>query len=67
MKHFVPVTKLLGTVAFSFWALVLHTPGPLAALVVIELVLLGFTGNIARNFKAARFDSGAGQTNPYSI
>lgn len=39
MKHFVPVTKLLGTVAFSFWALVLHTPGPLAALVVIELVL----------------------------
>ena len=53
MKHFVPVTKLLGTVAFSFWALVLHTPGPLAVLVVIELVLLGFTGNIARNFKAA--------------
>ena len=53
MKHFVPVTKLSGTIAFSFWALVLHTPGPLAALVIIELILLGFAGNIARNVKAA--------------
>ena len=52
MKHFVPVTKLLGTVAFSFWALVLHTTLPLIGLVLIELVLLAACGNISRNAKA---------------
>ena len=38
MKKFVPVTKLIGTFAFSFWALVMHTPLPLVGLVVLELI-----------------------------
>ena len=38
MKKFVPVTKLIGTFAFSFWALVMHTPLPLVGLVVLEPV-----------------------------
>ena len=41
MKKFVPVTKLIGTFAFSFWALVMHTTLPLVCLVVLELILLG--------------------------
>ena len=38
MKNLVPVTKLIGTFAFSFWALVMHTTLPLVILVVIELI-----------------------------
>ena len=41
MKSFVPLTKLLGTIAFSFWALVMHTTFPLIGLVVLVLILLG--------------------------
>lgn len=52
MEKFVPVTKLLGTFAFSFWALVLHTTVPLIVLVVIELILLALCGNLSRNSKA---------------
>lgn len=52
MKKFVPVTKLIGTFAFSFWALVMHTPLPLVGLVVLELILLGLCGSLSRNVKA---------------
>lgn len=52
MKQFVPVTKLIGTFAFSFWALVLHTTVPLIVLVVIELILLALCGSLGRNSKA---------------
>lgn len=52
MKRFVPVTKLIGTFAFSFWALVLHTTVPLIVLVVIELILLALCGSLGRNSKA---------------
>lgn len=53
MKRFVPITKLTGTFAFSFWALVLHTPAPLVVLVAVELVLLASCGSVRRNLKAA--------------
>lgn len=52
MKKFVPVTKLIGTFAFSFWALVMHTTLPLVCLVVLELILLGMCGSLSRNIKA---------------
>lgn len=52
MKQFVPVTKLVGTFAFSFWALVLHTTLPLVGLVIIELILLALCGSLSRNIKA---------------
>lgn len=52
MKTMVPVTKLIGTFAFSFWALVIHTPLPLVVLVLAELALLGCCGNLRRNSKA---------------
>lgn len=52
MKQFVPVTKLVGTFAFSFWALVLHTTMPLVGLVIIELILLALCGSLSRNIKA---------------
>lgn len=52
MKQFVPITKLIGTFAFSFWALVLHTTMPLIGLVVIELILLAACGSLGRNSKA---------------
>ena len=52
MKNLVPVTKLIGTFAFSFWALVMHTTLPLVVLVVIELILLGLCGSLSRNIKA---------------
>lgn len=51
MKSFVPLTKLLGTIAFSFWALVMHTTFPLIGLVVVELILLGLCGSLKRNIK----------------
>ena len=40
LKNLVPVTKLIGTIAFSFWALVFNTPGTLIGLVVAEVVIL---------------------------
>lgn len=51
MKQLVPVTKLAGTFAFSFWALVMHTPLPLVCLVIVELIILGLCGNLRRNSK----------------
>ncbi len=52
MERFVPVTKLIGTLAFSFWALVLSTTMPLIILVAVELVLLAACGRLSRNGKA---------------
>lgn len=52
MKRLVPVTKLIGTFAFSFWALLLSTAVPLVILVAAELVLLGLCGSLSRNIKA---------------
>lgn len=51
LKSLVPLTKLLGTIAFSFWALVLHSTFPLIALVIIELIILGLCGSLKRNLK----------------
>lgn len=52
MKQFVPLSKLIGTFAFSFCALVMHTALPLVALVVLELVILSGCGHLRRNGKA---------------
>ncbi|SDN06666.1 energy-coupling factor transport system permease protein [Megasphaera paucivorans] len=52
IKNMVPVTKLIATFAFSFWALVMHTTIPLIILVVAELLILTVCGNLQRNSKA---------------
>lgn len=52
MKRFVPITKLIGTFAFSFWALVINTAAPLVVLVAAELLLLAMCGSLSRNVKA---------------
>lgn len=52
MKRFVPITKLIGTFAFSFWALVITTTAPLVVLVAAELLLLAMCGSLSRNVKA---------------
>lgn len=52
LKNLVPVTKLIGTIAFSFWALVFNTPGTLIGLVVAEVVILTACGSFRRNVKA---------------
>lgn len=52
LKNLVPLTKLFGTIAFSFWALVFNTPAPLLGLVVVEVMLLAACGNLRRNLKA---------------
>ena len=44
LNRLVPLTKLIGTVAFSFWALVFNTPAPLIGLVIVEVVLLATCG-----------------------
>ena len=53
MEKLVPVTKLIGTFAFSFWALVIHTTVPLIVLVIIEMIILVLCGSVRRNLKAA--------------
>ncbi len=52
MKRFVPITKLIGTFAFSLWALVINTTAPLVVLVAAELLLLAMCGSLSRNLKA---------------
>ena len=52
LKNLVPLTKLFGTIAFSFWALVFNTPVPLLGLVAVEVMLLAACGNLRRNLKA---------------
>lgn len=52
MKNVVPLTKLVGTFAFSFCALVMHTTWPLVVLVILELILLSACGHLMRNSKA---------------
>ena len=51
LNRLVPLTKLIGTVAFSFWALVFNTPAPLIGLVIVEVVLLATCGELKRNLK----------------
>ena len=51
LNRLVPLTKLIGTVAFSFWALVFNTPAPLIGLVIVEVVLLATCGEFRRNLK----------------
>lgn len=51
LNRLVPLTKLIGTVAFSFWALVFNTPDPLIGLVIVEVVLLATCGEFKRNLK----------------
>lgn len=51
LNRLVPLTKLIGTVAFSFWALVFNTPAPLIGLVIVEVVLLATCGEFKRNLK----------------
>lgn len=52
MKRFVPLSKLIATFAFSFCALVMHTPGPLVGWVILELILLLISGQLRQNGKA---------------
>ena len=48
LKNLVPVTKLIGTIAFSFWALVFNTPGTLIGLVVAEVVIMAASAATSR-------------------
>ncbi len=52
LKKLVLLTKLTGTLAFSFWALVLYQPLPLVILVLVEVAILASCGTFGRNGKA---------------
>ena len=51
MKQLVPFTKIITTMAVSLWAIILHTPGELAVLLIAELVLLAVTGLLHTQYK----------------
>lgn len=52
MKHLVPFTKILMTIAFSIWAILLHTSYELTLLLGFELLLLLVTGLLVKQYKA---------------
>lgn len=51
MNSVVPITKIIATMAFSIWAIILHTPEQLLGLLVIELVILGIAGLLVTQIK----------------
>lgn len=52
MTNLVPITKILLTAGTAVWALVLHRPDTLAALMAAELLLLLAAGQLVKNRKA---------------
>lgn len=52
MTNLVPITKILLTAGTAVWALVLHCPDTLAALMAAELLLLLAAGQLVKNRKA---------------
>lgn len=52
MTNLVPITKILLTAGTAVWALVLHRPDTLAALMAAELLLLVAAGQLVKNRKA---------------
>lgn len=52
MDKLVPLTKIIATMAFSIWAILLKTPMDLALLVIFELFLLLLTGLLVKQYKA---------------
>lgn len=52
MQRLVPFTKILMTIAFSAWAVLLTTTYELSILLALELVILLVTGLLVRQYKA---------------
>lgn len=52
MHRLVPFTKILMTIAFSVWAVLLTTTYELSLLLALELVILLVTGLLIRQYKA---------------
>lgn len=52
MEKFVPITKIIATIAFSFCAMMFNTPVPLAALLLIELLILALAGQLGKQMKS---------------
>lgn len=51
MNKIMPLTKILATIAVSFWAILLQTPADLFGLLVVEIILLGLTGLLIQQYK----------------
>ena len=52
MQRLVPFTKILMTIAFSAWAVLLTTTYELSLLLALELLILLVTGLLVRQYKA---------------
>ena len=52
MKQLVPFTKILMTIAFSVWAILLTTSFDLLMLLALELLILLVTGLLVKQYKA---------------
>lgn len=52
MQRLVPFTKILMTIAFSSWAVLLTTTYELSLLLALELLILLVTGLLVRQYKA---------------
>ena len=52
MQRLVPFTKILMTIAFSAWAVLLTTTYELSLLLAVELLILLVTGLLIRQYKA---------------
>lgn len=52
MHRLVPFTKILMTIAFSVWAVLLTTTYELSLLLALELIILLVTGLLIRQYKA---------------
>ena len=52
MQRLVPFTKILMTIAFSAWAVLLTTTYELSLLLALELLILLVTGLLIRQYKA---------------
>ena len=52
MRNLVPLTKILLTFGTAIWAIVLSEPTSLAALCLLELLILLVSGELIKNLKA---------------
>ena len=52
MRNLVPLTKILLTFGTAVWAIVLSEPTSLAALCILELLILLVSGELIKNLKA---------------
>ena len=51
MNKVVPITKIIATMAFSIWAIILNTHLQLIGLLAIEIVILGIAGLLVKQIK----------------